>query len=206
MLMASPAHGYKSTIYQRTTALFSGTVASGGDSFRADQLSNEAVGPTSAGFGSLAQPNSFTTASPTSRQSGQVGSNFKAKHLAGWLTCVRECLSAAVVAATALDGRDTAATQQLAQARLLLQEAHASSQKSNPVPVTRAESETTLTSLLDRLTAQGSCVLVHARDGRDRTLLVTSLAQVILDAKARTFRGWVLKWGFYGHHFLMFLV
>lgn len=41
------------------------------------------------------------------------------------------------------------------------------------------------------MTLIGMAVLVHGAEGFDSTLLVTSLAQVLLDADARTLRGYL---------------
>ncbi len=93
---------------------------------------------------------------------------------------MRDSLAVAVAGACALDGRDLAARPQLER------------EKSTLVRTISGSGEE-LAELEERLSAmqtQGAAVLVvGSGEGRDRTLLISSLIQVILSPDVRTIRG-----------------
>uniref|UniRef100_A0A0X3NS00 Myotubularin phosphatase domain-containing protein n=3 Tax=Schistocephalus solidus TaxID=70667 RepID=A0A0X3NS00_SCHSO len=120
------------------------------------------------------------------------------KRTTGWLSLLLEALTAAVAAAAALDGQDAAAQQQLQQEKLLCQTAEAATG-------TAGNGNAELQERLAGMQTQGACVLVLGQQGRDRTLLVSSLVQIILAPGVRTIRGFEAliyrDWLLAGHAF-----
>ncbi|KAL7054029.1 hypothetical protein AAHC03_026615 [Spirometra sp. Aus1] len=151
--------------------------------------------------------NGDPTASPADASSemgaeameGSVG-KVSLKRTTGWLSLLLEALTAAVAAAAALDGQDAAAQQQLQQEKLLCQTADASSHSA-----TTGSAGAEMQERLAGMQTQGACVLVLGQQGRDRTLLVSSLAQIILAPGVRTIRGFEAliyrDWLLAGHPF-----
>lgn len=115
--------------------------------------------------------------------------NANVRQFGAWLMVVREALGAAVAGATALDARDAFAQQQLQQEQCLFahrqkddrtQRAGAKNSDCSSPPNKIAMNEVKL---------RGSFVLVQSRHGRDRSILVSALIQIILNPGSRTIRG-----------------
>uniref|UniRef100_A0A5K3FKL7 Myotubularin phosphatase domain-containing protein n=1 Tax=Mesocestoides corti TaxID=53468 RepID=A0A5K3FKL7_MESCO len=125
-----------------------------------------------------------------------AGVKVSIKKTSAWLSLVRDSLAVAVAGACALDGRDQPARQQLDREKALL------TQKFSASSSELAE----LNERLGAMATQGAAVLiVGSGEGRDRSLLVSSLIQVILSPHARTIRGFESliqrEWVSSGHPF-----
>ncbi|VDL96450.1 unnamed protein product [Schistocephalus solidus] len=138
-------------------------------------------GGCGGGSGSGDPASGHADASPELGTEGSVA-KVSLKRTTGWLSLLLEALTAAVAAAAALDGQDAAAQQQLQQEKLLCQTAEAATG-------TAGNGTAELQERLAGMQTQGACVLVLGQQGRDRTLLVSSLVQIILAPGVRTIRG-----------------
>nr|XP_013808888.1 PREDICTED: myotubularin-related protein 9-like [Apteryx mantelli mantelli] len=127
-----------------------------------------------------------------------------------WLTHIKEILTAACLAAQCIDRFNI-----LQESLIKLVEACNDQSHNMDRWLSKLEASNWLTHIKEILTAaclaaqcidrEGASVLVHGTEGTDSTLQVTSLAQIILDPRCRTIRGFeslvVREWLQAGHPF-----